>query len=779
MSNTIDFVMALSGEIKLSLPHRTTYLSNRDVLMIDSDEYPAATASGTNILLVISLKKEFFYSASGFLSAQILCDSTSDTERDYSEIRRILSQVALAYFADSELEDIHQTELCYSLLHYLVKYHRVSRQAEQKSTGSRRLNLIMNYLEQNYMNAVTLTDLAGLTHLNASYLSRFVKKSTGKTFNQCLQEIRLRHAAADLSDSDRSVTDITYQNGFSSPAAFCKTFVKQYGCSPSVYRKNRATASPLRHFEKNAAEVAPSMVKEDLRLLASKGAASTRNAVRYPAQTVYTVEDVSKSTPIKPNWNQIINLGFINGIFDNHVQAQLEMAQREIGFCFCRMDGIMALEFIPDLGEGKYNFSKFDRAVSIMLAAGIKPLLNLTARIKNIFMVGRGAVLDTKDIVTTISAYTDKALAIIRHCINNYGIEEVETWAVELGMLHNEFLSPLETPKIFIKRVKPVYHEIKKLLPGIKICVLNYNAGMKEGLFEKYIAEMAAAHFFPAHIALSIFPYESAEVLNTNLRTVVTDPDHILHSILYFKGILEKYPGMTSSVWVSVLGLSMQIGDYVSDSCFQGTYYVKNTLDLIGQVDAIGYYTLSDISDEHIDTAGILFGGPGILSRNGLKKTGFSALKRLGYLNHRLMKKMNGFLAMTNGINEYDIVLYNYSHFNEAYCISGAKDVTIDNVYSMFSRQETKDLTVSLNNLPDGRYKIIITSINREHGSLFDEWTGYGILDDLQPKDIAYLRDIVHPHRAAQYTTVSGGSLHLHTQLLPHELKFYKIYREL
>ena len=93
--------------------------------------------------------------------------------------------------------------------------------------------------------------------------------------------------------------------------------------------------------------------------------------------------------------------------------------------------------------------------------------------------------------------------------------------------------------------------------------------------------------------------------------------------------------------------------------------------------------------------------------------------------------------------------------------------------------RNTKTRAIRLGGLERGRYKVITTTLNREHGSLFDEWLRYGILDELQPHDIHYLQDIVHPHRAVRYQDCTDGSLLLNVQMLPHEVKFLLLLREL
>ena len=97
----------------------------------------------------------------------------------------------------------------------------------------------------------------------------------------------------------------------------------------------------------------------------------------------------------------------------------------------------------------------------------------------------------------------------------------------------------------------------------------------------------------------------------------------------------------------------------------------------------------------------------------------------------------------------------------------------------MFRDATTKDIHIHLGGLQDGRYKLIITTLNREHGSLFDEWLRYGVMDELQAQDIHYLRDIVHPQRSVRFLMCEGGTMELTLQMLPHEVKFLRLIREL
>ena len=262
-----------------------------------------------------------------------------------------------------------------------------------------------------------------------------------------------------------------------------------------------------------------------------------------------------------------------------------------------------------------------------------------------------------------------------------------------------------------------------------------------------------------------------------SLRLVSTDPNHVKNEILREKSILSKYPELTQHIWLATLGVSIQTLDYVNDTCFQATYFIKNTLDLLGMVDVIGYYQLSDISEEYYDAPRILYGASGIISRNGLKKPGFSAVKRLKMAGHKLLAADEDHLITTNGADTYHVVLVNYVYYNEIYCVSGGKGIKLDRIYDSFNDADTKMVDLVIKGLKQGMYKLTCESLSREHGSLFDEWLRYGILDDLQLRDIQYLRDIVHPLRTAQYVECEEGSISINTKVEPHEIKFYEIYR--
>lgn len=70
------------------------------------------------------------------------------------------------------------------------------------------------------------------------YLSRVVKKITGKTVKYHIDRLIIIEASHLLLTTDLPIAIIAEKLNFANPASFCKYFTKHKGISPSEYRKS-------------------------------------------------------------------------------------------------------------------------------------------------------------------------------------------------------------------------------------------------------------------------------------------------------------------------------------------------------------------------------------------------------------------------------------------------------------------------------------------------------------------------------------------------------------
>ena len=94
---------------------------------------------------------------------------------------------------------------------------------------------VLAYLESNYATG-SLTDIAHQLHYDLYWLSREIKRSTGKTYTQLVQEKRLAQAAFLLKNTNRNIDDIANIVGYENIGYFHKIFRTSFGVSPRVCR---------------------------------------------------------------------------------------------------------------------------------------------------------------------------------------------------------------------------------------------------------------------------------------------------------------------------------------------------------------------------------------------------------------------------------------------------------------------------------------------------------------------------------------------------------------
>src|ERR1700733_979060 len=104
--------------------------------------------------------------------------------------------------------------------------------------NSRRIERAFEYMNTNYDKPITLGEVAKLVSMTDVSFSRFIKKRTGNTFVDSLNEIRLGHASRMLIDTTHSISEISYHCGFNNISNFNRIFKKKKTCKPKEYREN-------------------------------------------------------------------------------------------------------------------------------------------------------------------------------------------------------------------------------------------------------------------------------------------------------------------------------------------------------------------------------------------------------------------------------------------------------------------------------------------------------------------------------------------------------------
>ncbi|WDF81165.1 AraC family transcriptional regulator [Mucilaginibacter sp. KACC 22773] len=142
-----------------------------------------------------------------------------------------------------------------SVLELLSILHELSTSADMKTLSdpsfinqkfyhnSRRIEKVFEHMNSNYNRKVSLAEVARVVHMPEASFSRFIKKRTGKTFTDSLNEIRLGHATRMLIDSTTTVAEIAYECGFNNISNFNRIFKRKKQFTPNEFRSTYMVAS--------------------------------------------------------------------------------------------------------------------------------------------------------------------------------------------------------------------------------------------------------------------------------------------------------------------------------------------------------------------------------------------------------------------------------------------------------------------------------------------------------------------------------------------------------
>lgn len=102
--------------------------------------------------------------------------------------------------------------------------------------GAVSITAIIDYLNTNYR-TVTLSEAAEHFGFSQPHFSTLIKESTGQTFLKIIKSIKLNQACRALKETNLSISAICEVVGYENPEHFMRTFKKEYGITPSEYRK--------------------------------------------------------------------------------------------------------------------------------------------------------------------------------------------------------------------------------------------------------------------------------------------------------------------------------------------------------------------------------------------------------------------------------------------------------------------------------------------------------------------------------------------------------------
>lgn len=179
---------------------------------------------------------------------EIISDSQS------GQLKEVFEEIVFEYKNSDFKDDLKYVKL-YELI---LKFNRLS----VANIGANQLHInpylesteiylpIFDYINDNYMNPLTLKDLADIICMQRNYFAKQFKKAFAISPMRYLKYVRIEKSANLLRYTNLPIQKISDQVGYENQNSYTKAFKEFYSVSPTVFRKNTKNALLIKYKQK-------------------------------------------------------------------------------------------------------------------------------------------------------------------------------------------------------------------------------------------------------------------------------------------------------------------------------------------------------------------------------------------------------------------------------------------------------------------------------------------------------------------------------------------------
>jgi beta-xylosidase/AraC-like DNA-binding protein len=791
----LEIIFVLDGELEIKKRRDTRKLKQADFTIINPPVgYERIAAIPTRLspvedcyFLLLRISPSFLSGVFGGKVPVFDYDSARQTG-DFSVVRSILAEIASADTGGGG------GRLFYSRLYRLLEELRANFTVQQGGTsgetfeGEKRRQVIYSYIRKHFREPISLEETASILSVTPQYFSKRFKKMFGVNFHAYLKQLRLESALKELGCTNKSVTAIAYDSGFPNPAALIKNMKEAVKQTPAAYRKSCQNKTQEKAGEPEVFQsIDPATVKDKLAPFIG-GNTSVQNSQKNISA------DAQGGVLFEKPWQEVINLGFATDFEKSEFLRQIEFLQNEASFRYARFQGLFGKSMLS-VNEGtKYSFAKIDRVIDLLYSTRLLPFIELGFKPAKVNKNTKKIVFSNPNEIENFPTeeYERIIEGFLKHAINRYGMQEVSRWRFEYWEAKNDMQFPLDDIDTYIDQFSRIRNTIKKMVPAAQVggpgCQFQLPMNILGNLLRGLKAKNSLPDFYSYYVYHLTKPEDQGmmDSEDVNDHLILFTRDELIKRIAeiqeYIKKILEEIETEYKTgfheppFYITEWNFDFSGRSLVHDSLFMAPFLIQNSINTINKVNAIAYWLASDISAEYTDSDAPLFGGPGLISRNGIRKPAFFAYQFLSKLGGRILAKGEGYIVTEKSEDEFVIILLNYKYIasrirfaEQLWHISG-------NLNDYLEDNGKCSISVEIRNITSGQYKVRQHILNSLHGSIYDTWMNLSAIHNLQKTETEWLERICFPNLRIDLLTAKG-SLVIDYELEPNEVRLLEISR--
>lgn len=775
----IEIIYVLQGSVTIYVEKRHYRLNQDDIIVVNSmSVHQLERTSEDNVLLTLQFSPDFMVDQP-IIECNSL-DQTAENRSRYDQIRGCLARMAWEASKKAPGSRHYSLGSLQMLVGHLIRYFGTGTNETARENGKaydyKRLNRVLQFVDRHYNEKISLQTIAAKEHLSLHYFSHFFSDKIGIPFQKYLTAVRLEKAAAQLAESGKSMTQVALDCGFANVKLFNKYFKEKYGCTPSAFRASLLAAKPVDparkpltyaesssgdYYETDTIQAMESLYRYLER--ADEGAADEDRGSIACERVDLRINARDKGFPYESHWNRVATAGRAQEGLRADWQDQLLELQQCVGFTHIRFHGIFNDEMMvyreTEDGSPVYNWSYVDKLYDFLLQAGIRPFVELSfmptplRRSNETIFWWKGNIAPPAD----QSKWDALVREFVCHCLNRYGLDEVKRWYFEVW--NEPDLAGVcwaGTKEQYFAFYESTARAIKSVSAELRVGgpALGYGSLWNDSWAADFMAYCRQGNvpidFFSFHV-YSEYPNRKEE---SGKLTTIMPPSFYLKSIERLKTQIgaSEMPGL--ELHMTEWNFSLYDRNLVHDTMFMAPFVIYHALRTLGELSSIAFWSFTDVFEESQVPPSPFYGGFGLINRNGLKKPGFYAFELLAKLGKHIAAKGDGYVFTTNDDGSMQLLMYHYTHVDQLFASGDWSGLSETSRYTVFEERGGRAYHLKLEGL-SGPYKLTSYRLDREHGSVFDEWLRMGKPDCPTKEELAYLRKKSGPHMRTESLTAT------------------------
>ena len=320
-------------------------------------------------------------------------------------------------------------------------------------------------------------------------------------------------------------------------------------------------------------------------------------------------------------------------------QRHLAIAHGECGFRYLRFHGLlhddMGVYHEDENGTPYYNWQYVDLLFDVMLRIGVKPFVELSfmpgelASGKTTVFFWRGNVTMPR----SLEKWGGLVEALARHVTERYGQPEIETWFFEVWNEPNlRYFFDSDSPfEDYMKLYAEAARAVKRVCPSYRV---GGPATAECAWVGEFIAACANGKLPVDFVSTHVYGVEGCvDETGGSREKMIPDRDSVSGAMVRTRETVRSSPMPVLPLYFTEWSSSYSSRDNAHDSYHEAAFVLTRVKQAFRSVDAMSYWTFSDIFEEVGPGPKPFHGGFGLLNVTGLKKPAFFAfhfLNRLG-----------------------------------------------------------------------------------------------------------------------------------------------------